>query len=567
MTAPFIRKPFRLLIDQAVPMRDGVRLSADVYLPSTGGPFPALLLRTIYDNQEPRYIRWTRRFVEAGYAVILQDCRGRHDSEGQWDPYMCELEDGFDTHEWIGRQEWCDEQIGTFGLSYPGFTQTLPATLRSRYLKALVPIASQQDNYGHHRVDGVIHHAVSLFFANMMGKTMQRNALGELDQDQMYRALPLISALDDLGENPYYRGVIEHEKYGPWWDRYSLRDRYDQVETPSLFITGWFDSLLHETLKVFNGWTRSARTDDARRLTKLVVGPWSHQTAPWGREPFDPGGRFEELEFGPQAAEDIAETHLRWYDARLKGHDTGIDSEPPIRLFVMGANKWRFENEWPLRRAVEARFYLGGEGAADGGGRLMTEPPTGEAPDSFTYDPADPVPSWGAQYQTQELSGPRDRSEIESRPDVLTYTSETLTRDVEVTGPVSATIYASSTALDTDLTAALVDVYPDGRAIILCEGICRARFRRGTDRPQLIEPGRTFEFHIDMWDTSNLFKAGHRIRIEVSSSNFPRYDRNLNTGGRVGYESEWRVAEQTVYHDEVRPSRLNLPVVPAVLPT
>ena len=450
MTAPFIRKPFRLLIDQAVPMHDGVRLSADVYLPSTGGPFPALLLRTIYDNQEPRYIRWTRRFVEAGYAVVLQDCRGRHDSEGQWDPYMCELEDGFDTHEWIGRQEWCDGQIGTFGLSYPGFTQTLPATLRSRYLKALVPIASQQDNYGHHRVDGVIHHAVSLFFANMMGKTMQRNALGELDQDQMYRALPLISALDDLGENSYYRGVIEHEQYGEWWDRYSLRNRYDEVETPSLFITGWFDSLLHETLKVFNGWTRSARTDDARRLTKLVVGPWSHQVAPWGREPFDPGGRFEELEFGPQAAEDIAETHLRWYDARLMGHDTGIDSERPIRLFVMGANKWRFENEWPLRRAVEARFYLGGEGAADGGGRLMTEPPTGEAPDSFTYDPADPVPSWGAQYQTQELSGPRDRSEIESRPDVLTYTSETLTRGVEVTGPVSATIYASSTALDTD---------------------------------------------------------------------------------------------------------------------
>lgn len=564
MTASFVRKPFRLHIDHPVPMRDGVRLSADVYLPSTGGPFPALLLRTIYDNQEPRYLQWTCRFVEAGYAVVLQDSRGRHDSEGAWDPYMCELEDGFDTHEWIGRQEWCDGQIGTFGLSYPGFTQTLPATLRSKYLKALVPIASQQDNYGHHRVDGVIHHAVSLFFANMMGKTMQRNALGELDQDQMYRALPLISALDDLGDNPYYRGVIEHEQYGEWWDRYSLRDRYDQVETPSLFITGWFDSLLHETLKVFNGWTKHARSDDARRLTKLVIGPWSHQVAPWGREPFDPDGRFEELVFGPQAAEDIVDTHLRWYDARMKGVDNGIDSEPPVRLFVMGANKWRFENEWPLRRATEGRFYLSGDGASDSGGRLMTEPPTGEAPDSFVYDPDDPVPSWGAQYQTLELSGPRDRAEIERRADVLVYTSEALTRDVEVTGPVTATIYASSSAPDTDFTATLVDVHPDGRAIILCEGICRARFRSGTGRPRLIEPGRPYEFHIDMWDTSNLFKAGHRIRLEVSSSNFPRYDRNLNTGGRIGYETEWRIAEQTVYHDEVRPSRLNLPVVPAL---
>ena len=543
-------------------MRDGVRLSADIHMPSSGGPFPALLLRTIYDNQEPRYLQWTRRFVEAGYAVVLQDSRGRHDSEGKWDPYMCELEDGFDTHEWIGQQEWCDGQIGTFGLSYPGFTQSLPATLRSKYLKALVPIASQQDNYGHHRVDGVIHHAVSLFFANLMGKTMQRNALNELDQDQMYRALPLISALDDLGDNSYYRGVIEHEQYGEWWDRYSLRNRYDQVETPSLFITGWFDSLLHETLKVFNGWTRHARADEARRLTKLVVGPWSHQVAPWGREPFDPDGRFEELDFGPQAVEDIVDTHLRWYDARMKGVDNGIDSEPPVRLFVMGANKWRFENEWPSRRATEGRFYLSGDGTSGEGGGLMTEPPTGEAPDSFTYDPDDPVPSWGAQYQTLDLSGPRDRSEIETRSDVLVYTSETLTRDVEVTGPVTATIYASSSAPDTDFTATLVDVHPDGRAIILCEGICRARFRKGTDRPELIEPGRPYEFHIDMWDTSNLFKAGHRIRLEVSSSNFPRYDRNLNTGGRIGYETEWNTAEQTVYHDEVRPSRLNLPVVP-----
>ncbi len=562
MTQTFGRKPFRLMIDQAVPMRDGVRLSADLYLPTQGGPFPALLLRTIYDNQEPRYLAWTRRFVQAGYAVVLQDCRGRHDSEGAWDPYLCELEDGFDTHEWVGRQPWCDGNVGTFGLSYPGFTQTLPATLRSKYLKALVPIASQQDNYGHHRVDGVIHHAVSLFFANMMGRTMQRNALEQLDQNQFYRKLPLISALDDIGDNPYYRGVIEHERYDEWWSRYSLRNRYAQVECPALFITGWFDSLLHETLQVFNGWRSRARAEHARRLTKLIVGPWSHQTAPWGREPFDPQGRFEELTFGPQAAEDAAEMHLRWYDARLKGKDDGIDSEPPVRLFIMGANEWRFENEWPLQRAAQASFYLAGNGSSPQGGRLMTEPPGDENPDTFTYDPAHPVPSWGAQYQTLDLSGPRERSHLQERADVLIYTSEVLTRDVEVTGPVSATIYAASSAPDTDFTAALVDLHPDGRSIILCEGIRRARFRKGTDRPELMQPGSWYQFHVDMWDTSNLFKAGHRIRLEISSSNFPRYDRNLNTGGPIGYETIWQVAEQTIYHDEVRPSRIDLPVIP-----
>ncbi len=562
MTPAFTRLPFRLMIDQAVPMRDGVDLSADLYLPPQGGPFPALLLRTIYDNQEPRYMRWAMRFVEAGYAVVMQDCRGRHDSGGDWNPYVCELEDGFDTHEWIGQQEWCDGKIGTFGISYPGFTQTLPATMRSKYLKALVPIASQQDNYGHHRVDGVIQLAVSLFFANMMGRTMQRTALEALDQNQFFRRLPLIEALDDLGDSPYYRGVIEHEPYGEWWDRYSLRNRYGEVETPALFITGWYDSLLQETLTVFNGWRRHARTPEARRKTKMLVGPWGHNVAPWSRVPYDPDGRFAERTFGKSTAGDIVDTHLRWYDARLKGIDNGIDAEPPVRLFVMGANEWRFENEWPLERASEGRFYLAGEGASAGGGQLMTEPPTGGDPDTFTYDPDDPVPTWGAQYQNDDLCGPRDRANIEKRQDLLVYTSEALTRDVEVTGPVSATLYASSSAPDTDFTATLVDVYPDGRAVCLTEGICRARFRKGTNRPELMEPHRPYEFQIGMWATSNLFKAGHRIRLEVSSSNFPRFDRNLNTGGRIGYETEWNVAEQTVYHDEVRPSCLKLPIVP-----
>ncbi len=558
------------MLDQKVPMRDGVNLSADIYLPKTDdGPWPALLLRTIYNTKDARYLSWTDSFVDAGYAVVLQNSRGRHDSDGDWEPYTCEYPDGYDTHEWIGQQPWCNGKIGTFGLSYPGFTQTAPATLRSKYLKALVPIASQQDNYGHHRVDGVVAHATSLFFANMMGRVMQTDALDRLDWDAVYRHLPIVETLDLVGDCSYYRGVVEHEQYDDFWSSYSLRDRYGEADTPALFVTGWYDSLLHETITVFNGWKAHARAEETRNRTKLLIGPWSHQVAPWGRRPLGPNGAFEDVEFGEDAIGDVADIHLRWYDAVLKDVDTGIDEEPPVKIFVMGSNEWRLENEYPLARTEWKKLYLHGDGPHDAqedaipGGSASFDPPTAdEPPDRFRYDPDDPAPSWGAQYQTMDLTGPRDRRDVEKRADVLVYTTEPLERDVEVTGPISATVYAASTAVDTDFTAALIDVFPDGRAIILTEGICRARFRNGTENPKLMEPGETYEFKIDMWDTANVFLAGHRIRVEVSSSNFPRYNRNLNTGNPIATDTEIRVAHQTVFHDAEHPSHLLLPVIP-----
>ncbi len=560
---------FKLLLDHKIPMRDGVNLSADIYLPAiSDGPWPVLLLRTIYNSKDARYLSWTDQFLDAGYAVVLQNCRGRHDSDGDWDPYNCEYPDGYDTHEWIGRQEWCDGNIGTFGLSYPGFTQTAPATLRSKYLKALVPIASQQDNYGHHRVDGVVAHATSLFFANMMGRVMQTEALDRLDWNAIYRHLPIVETLDQLGECSYYRGVVEHEQYDDFWSSYSLRDRYNEADTPALFVTGWYDSLLHETITVFNGWKQHARSEETRSRTKLLIGPWSHQVAPWGRAPLGPNGRFEDVEFGEGAIGDVGEIHLRWYDSLLKGVATGIEDEPPVKIFVMGRNEWRHENEYPLARTQWRKLFLHGDGPHDaqedkiGEHSLSFDAPTGdEPPDRFRYDPDDPVPSWGAQYQTMDLTGPRDRRQIERRGDVLVYTSEPLAEEIEVTGPISAVLYASSSTPDTDFTTALVDVYPDGRAIILTEGICRARFRNGTNSPELIEPGQAYEFSIDMWDTSNVFLPGHRIRVEVSSSNFPRYNRNLNTGNPIATDTEIRVAHQTVFHDAERQSHVLLPVI------
>ena len=557
-------QPFRLMLDRMIPMRDGVGLSADLYLPNGDGPhgngsFPMALLRTIYGKQEPRYVAWARAFLDRGYAAVLQDCRGRYDSDGEWVPYVCEIPDGYDTHEWIGEQEWCDGNIGTFGLSYPGFTQSAPATLRSKYLKGLVPIASQQDNYGHHRVNGVIALATSMFFVTILRRSLQTEAVAQLDLNALLRQLPLNTALEELGDNSYYREVLAHEKYDAFWSSYSLRDKYSEVEVPSYFITGWYDSLLHETITVFNGWRANARTSEARDKTKLLIGPWSHQVSPWGKAQLGPNGEFEDRAFGPDAPGDAIAEHLRWYDTRLKGVDTGMDDEPPIKLFVMGANEWRFESEWPLARTQWTDFYL------DVNGDLSTEASDNEGAISFDYDPNDPVPSWGGQYQSLDRTGPRDRSEIETRDDVLIFESDVLEEGIEVTGPIRATIFGSSNCLDTDFTAALIDVEPDGKAIILCEGICRARFRNGTDDPQLMNPGEIYEFTIDMWDTSNLFKAGHRIRMEISSSNFPRYDRNLNSGGPIGYEGPEaiKVARNTLHVGGATPSRLVLPVIPA----
>jgi putative CocE/NonD family hydrolase len=550
---------YRLMLNQRVPMRDGIELSADVWLPPTGDRFPALLLRNIYNNADRRYLSWMEPFVDAGYAVVAQDCRGRFDSDGTWDPYICEINDGYDTHEWVGTQPWCDGQVATYGVSYPGFTQTVPATLRNRHLKALVPIASQQDNWGHFRVSGAIQWSVATFFPTMIGRSMQTEPLAIVGADTMLRHLPLVSTVEDvLGyEMPFFRGIFEHDRYDEWWSRYSLRDRFGEVDVPAYFMTGWYDSLLRETLTVFQGWKSKARSDDARRLTRILVGPWAHGVSPFGREPIGPDGEFGDVAFGAHAVGDNIGEHLRWYDARLRGRPTGIDEEPPIRLFVMGANAWRGEQEWPLARTRWTDVFLGSSG------RLSFErPTTADPPDRFTYDPADPVPSLGAQNQTMDVAGPRDRRAIEERPDVLVYTSDVLTSDLEVTGSIALELWAATDAADTDWTAALVDVAPDGRAIILCEGICRARYRDEMAPPVLVPPNTPTQFRVDMWSTSNAFLAGHRIRLEVSSSNFPRFDRNLNTGGRVGYETEWVVAHQTVFHDTDRPSHLVLPVIP-----
>ncbi len=565
----------RVHLDMKVPMRDGVRLSADLYRPPAGELFPTLLCRTIYDNQRPREVDWAVRFARHGYAVVLQDCRGRYDSEGVWDPYVCEAADGYDTQQWVGAQPWCDGTIGTFGVSYVGFTQILPAPLRSPHVKALVPTANQEDNFGHIYCDGVLQLQNAVNFAWIGSRTVQTyyalafgsgvwagaqmpgEGLQLVDPDALYRWLPLVSALDDVADRPVYRMFLSHPTFDAYWKSYSMKGKYQDVDVPALFITGWYDNLVHEQFKCFAGWTRQARSPATRARTKIVIGPWSHST-------LGSAERFGDIGFGPDAAADLLDVHLRWFDRRLRGVENGVDDAPPIRLFVMGANVWRDEHEWPLKRTVYTKYYLHSRGRANslsGDGWFSQAPPEAEPADTYTYDPEDPIPTVGGQSMMRGNTGPRDRRSVEQRDDVLVYSSDPLPHDVEVTGPVALVLYAASDAVDTDFTATLVDVHPDGPAINICEGIVRARFRESVETETLIEPGRPYSYRISLWETSNVFKRGHRIRVEISSSNFPRFNRNLNTGEDLATGSRWRRARQTIFHNADQPSHLLLPVV------
>ena len=554
-------------INQSVPMRDGVVLSADIYRPVAPGKFPSLLLRTYWGKHEPFKIKMALYFAKKGYAVAIEDVRGRFDSGGVWTPYVHEPEDGYDTQMWLGKQPWSNGRIGLFGESYDGFTQLMPAPLHSPYVKAMVPFACQQTNFGHLYNDGVLQIG-TVFTAGlfMVGHTLQPtigsvygSGIKLVDWDNVFLRLPLNNALDPIADVPWVKDWIHHDQFGDYWTSYGLKGKYEQIQAPAYFVTGWYDNLVHETWQNFVSFREKGGSVEARRGTRIIIGPWVHGgVAPdknWA------------VDFGTDSNIDLNELHVQWYDRWLKSETPSInENEPPIKLFVMGANKWRFENEWPLKRTQWTSFYLSSQGKANslsGDGVLSDAKTSTDTVDHFTYDPKNPVPTVGGQIAIfPNVWGPRDRSSVQKRQDVLVYTTPPLKQDMEVTGPIQLKLYASTSTVDTDFTATLTDVYPDGKAVHLCEGIRGVRFRESLEHPTTVEPGKVYEYTISLWETSNLFKAGHRIRLEVSSSNFPRYARNQNIGEPFGMSSEIKVANQTIYHSDKYPSQLILPVIP-----
>ncbi len=578
------RPEYRIKVEKNVPakMRDGTTLYADVYRPDAPGRFPVILLRLPYGKHMAADFGDHEFFPARGYVVVIQDGRGRFDSEGTYYPLIDEPQDGYDTVEWAAALPYANGLVGTQGQSYLGATQYLLAPTRPPHLRCAFPVSAAADFHQSwvYHTGGAFSFGWQIPYAIFLARnTIDR--LGIKDElwpkirpdllrginfgnpltPEAYKRLPLMYWADLLKDvAPYMREYLTHPEDGPYWWAVSVERQHRNINVPMYHVSSWYDIFLRDALVHFNGLRSRAMTPEARGGQRLLLGPWAHlfpYTTPTT-------GGTGDIDFGPNAFMDLHDTQLRWFDYWLKGIDNGMMEEPPVRLFVMGTNQWRDEYEWPLARTRYTPCYFHSRGKANslhGDGTLSFEPPTEEPVDQYRYDPADPVPTSGGNTLIIPV-GVKDQREVEARHDVLVYTGAPLEKPLEVTGPLKIVLYASSSAPDTDFTAKLVDVRPDGYAQNIADGIVRARYRESAMTPKLLTKGEVVELTIDLWATSHVFLPGHRLRVEVSSSNFPRFDRNLNTGGDQATETRWVVADQTVLHAGQFRSHILLPVIP-----
>jgi putative CocE/NonD family hydrolase len=584
------RKPqgYSVKVEHEVPirLRDGTITYANVFRPDAPGKFPALLHRTPYDKYAAdNYTAPINPTIGAqnGYAVIIQDVRGRYASEGDFTPFFNEEKDGYDSVEWAAGQPWCTGKVGMTGISYGGATQWLTARGFPPSLAAVAPGYTASDYHEGWAWQGGAFElgfnlswsvgALTAYHWDNLAKKLklterQKKALiaAKDDLNSAFAFAPLKDApyLKD-GLAPYYYDWLAHPDYDRYWKSICIQEAHTQLAIPAFNYGGWYDVFLGGTVNSYQRLSKLAKTKDARLGQRLLIGPWVHlRNAP---------GLSGDYWFGTNAAalvQGLPDRLMRFFDHWLKGVDTGMMDEKPVRVFTMGEGEWHDHDDWPPPQAVETAFYLHSGGKANtlnGDGMLSTDPPGGEPPDAYAYNPLNPVPTVGGQLCCDPAFmrwGAYDQRSVEARPDVLVYSTPPLKQDIEVTGPVSVTLFAASSARDTDFTAKLVDVEPSGYVRNLTDGIVRARYRRPRTPAGLIEPGRIYEYTIDAWHTSNLFRKGHQIRLEISSSNFPRFDRNANTGGPIGADapSEFKPALQTVHHDATYPSHVKLFVVP-----
>jgi putative CocE/NonD family hydrolase len=535
-----------------IPMRDGTRLSANVFLPSDRGRAPAILERTPYGKGADITVNY-QAFVDRGYAVVAQDVRGRYESEGVFDPLTQEPSDGDDTLTWIARQPWCDGKIGMMGGSYRGIVQWDAATRNNPHLKAIFPVVSGWDDYR----DRFYSTGGAMKLGNRLEWMAENLKVAGYHPDFASYVLHLPLRTADVAATgrltAMYRKAMDHPAFDSFWRAISIRERIQEIRVPVYSVGGWYDNYVESDLEAF------AALRKISGVNRLLVGPWPHNMS----------YKFRDADFGPDSLVPVRALQLAWFDRWLKGTDSPALSSPPLKIFVMGSNQWREERQWPPAQARPRAFYLGGAGGANtlnGNGRLTDAPPAAAASDRFVFDPLNPAPTRGGAVCCNPLVfpwGPMDQRPVEARRDVLVYTTRPLAEDVEAIGPVTVTLYASTSARDTDFTAKLVDVAPDGYARNLTDGILRLRYRNSLERPELANPGEVYRIAIDAGVTANVFLKRHRIRLEISSSDFPRFDRNSNTGGRIADETRLLKASQTVYHDRERPSQLVLLTMPA----
>ena len=541
-------------IDVMVRMRDGVHLSTNVFRPAAPGRYPTVLVRTPYGKHD-EITQHFRAFVERGYAIVQQDVRGRYESEGSFSPLTQEPDDGDDTLNWIAAQSWSDGKVGMMGGSYLGIVQWKAAIRNNPHLKAIFPVVSGDDDYRDrfYSTGGAMKWGNRLLWTseNVRAEGFQPPEFQRFIWTLPLRDADLIASGEHVG---FLQKAMDHPANDAFWKSISTREALKRVKVPVFSVGGWFDNFVESDLDAFQTLRKTSG------LNRILIGPWPH----------DMSSRITTVDFGPASSAPLRKVQLEWFDQWLKGQDVALALQPPMRIFVMGINQWRDEYQWPLARARNTHYYLTSNGYANtakGDGGLDTRAAPFKAPtDHYVYDPRNPVPTRGGNVCCDPTIfpwGPMDQSVVEKRRDVLVYTTPPLQDDLEVTGPISLILFAESTAVDTDFSAKLIDVYPDGRAMNLTDGLLRARYRESLEKATLLHPGQVFRLAVDVGVTSNVFRRGHRIRLEVSSSNFPRFDRNPNTGSAIADEKRMLKATQTVYHDRQHASYLLLPVVPA----
>ncbi|MBA2597055.1 MAG: CocE/NonD family hydrolase [Chloroflexia bacterium] len=562
-------------VERDVPcrMRDGAMLFADIYRPAGEGPFPVILMRLPYDKTQAENISYSHPswYARHGYLVVVQDVRGCNTSEGGFTPFQHEAEDGYDAIEWAARLPGANGRVGMYGFSYAGATQLLPATLRPPSLVTICPAMTASQYYeGWTYNQGALALAFTMSWAVDLAsrearKARDDRAVGELSAAYASMQgwnwfLPLASFPPLTGVyGHYFQEWLAHPTYDDYWRRWSIDEDYTRLIVPALHVGGWYDIFLSGTMKNFTGMRGGAGTDAARAAQKLLIGPWTHM--PWAPASMSS----ESVE--PTIVDDM---QLRWFDQMLKGEETGV-LDSPVSLFVMGAEEWRDFPDWPPPGSEATRWFLHSDGRANsrfGDGRLSRKTPSDEPPDVFTTDPLYPAPRVGGHSCCLDFvapMGPADQSAAEIFNAILVYTSEPLELPLELIGDVSVTLYAATTTRDTDWTARLCEVFPDGRSVNLQEGIVRARYRESLAEPTLLDPDTVYRYDMLLGPVGVCIAAGNRLRLSVSGSDFPQWDRNLNTGGALFQEGATAsvVATQTVLHDGNHPSHVTLPVVTA----
>lgn len=561
-------------LDRDAPMRDGVKLKIDILRPKADGRFPAVLQQTPY-NKSGQAGR-AKNFAARGYVVVNVDSRGRFESGGEWDPFSPQHKtDGYDLVQWIAEQPWCNGNVGTYGLSYMGWTQWWTASQSPPALKAIVPEVAPPDHFVNCPYQNGILVCWMVDWAGALSARLPHSAgpggYGgfAVNREAAYSKLPYLDFDKTRNYKPttWWRKWIEQNTAdGEYWRAiaYQTPESYARVKVPSLAISGWFDANFPGTPMNYLAMKQHGGSPAARR-PRIVIGPWEHII---NRHRIATG-----VDFGEQAIIDWDGYVLRWFDYHLKGIENGVLKDPPVHVFVMGRNEWRAAEDWPLPETQFTKYYLHSEGHANsssGDGSLSIQPPAEEQPDRYIYNPHDPTPS--AAFANGHIDGPRDISKSATRKDVLVYDTPELTEDVELVGPITARLFAATSARDTDWMIRLADVQPDGRALFLGEGVMRARHRDperdgafNAYKLSKIDPNEAYEYTIEFWrPTGNVFARGHRIRIEISSSYYPYYLRNPNADGdNISLATSFQTARQTIFHDAERPSHVVLPVIPA----